>query len=223
MHVMKIALIHATCLSIAPIEAALQSEFERYEWVNILDDSLSRDRLLQNELTDNLVQRITRLADYADSLEVDAILFTCSAFAEAIEQVARSRAYPVLKPNQGMLSQAVLAYQNIGIVSSFAATERVIGNELRQEAEKMGKVCSVSTELSPLAMEALANGNAQQHNQELLLAARQLIKKSPNIEAILLAQYSTAQAAPLLRSSLNVPVLTSPESAVLELKARLTD
>lgn len=219
---MKIALIHATQLSMAPIERAFERHLPEAQRVNILDDSLSRDRLQDATLTEDMHKRIMHLAQYAYSLHVDAILFTCSAFGEAIDLVARHLPCPVYRPNQSMLQHAAREYQHIGIVTSFSATQSAIEQELQLAARLLGKHCYIVSQLCDKAMPALAAGDVASHDQYLLAAGQKLLQENSQLEVILLAQYSTARAADLLHKQLNLPVLTSPDSAVLALKAELT-
>src|SRR5215203_3823267 len=95
----RIALIHATPAAVGPIKDAFAEAWPEPDLVNLLDDSLSRDRALAPELSDGLFRRFDVLGRYAISFGADAILFTCSAFGPAIERVARSVEIPVLKPN----------------------------------------------------------------------------------------------------------------------------
>jgi hypothetical protein len=82
----RIALIHATRLSIDPIAAAFAQHCPDAQLMNVLDDSLSRDRERDGELTHAMIDRFVDLATYAKGTGADAILFTCSAFGPAIER-----------------------------------------------------------------------------------------------------------------------------------------
>ena len=81
----RIALIHATVLSMDPTETAFSDLWPEAETFHLLDSSLSTDRAKAGELTDNLSKRIVGMAEYAAERGVDGVLYCCSAFGQAIE------------------------------------------------------------------------------------------------------------------------------------------
>jgi hypothetical protein len=89
--VLRVALIHAVSMAIAPVAEAFDALWPEAERLNLLDDSLAVDRQRAGALTPEIAARIARLADYAKGCGARAILYTCSAFGEAIEAVARER------------------------------------------------------------------------------------------------------------------------------------
>ena len=63
----RIALIHAVTVAVAPIEAAFRELWPEAECVNILDNSLSVDRERDGRLTAAMTGRIITLAEYGRS------------------------------------------------------------------------------------------------------------------------------------------------------------
>eukprot|EP00510_Aplanochytrium_minuta_P009636 CAMPEP_0184061522 /NCGR_PEP_ID=MMETSP0956-20121227/11556_1 /TAXON_ID=627963 /ORGANISM="Aplanochytrium sp, Strain PBS07" /LENGTH=86 /DNA_ID=CAMNT_0026358021 /DNA_START=278 /DNA_END=538 /DNA_ORIENTATION=+ len=51
--------------------------------------------------------RFSKLGEYAASISVDGVLFTCSAFGSCIEKVQEELTVPVLKPNQALQEQII--------------------------------------------------------------------------------------------------------------------
>src|SRR4051812_3550941 len=96
----RIALIHATPVAMEPIANAFAELWPEAIAMNVLDDSLSRDREAEPELSAHLFARIGDLADYALGTGANALLYTCSAFGAAIEAVKQRVGVPVLKPNE---------------------------------------------------------------------------------------------------------------------------
>src|SRR5439155_8016542 len=80
--VVRIALIHAVTVAMAPVHEAFARLWPAAECIDILDTSLSLDRERDGQLTAGMTRRIGALADYAVSTGADGILFTCSAFGE---------------------------------------------------------------------------------------------------------------------------------------------
>lgn len=213
----RIALIHAITTSLEPIETAFRELWPEAERVNILDDSLSVDRSKDAELTPAITERIGALGDYAVATGADAILYTCSAFGPAIEAFARRAPLPVLKPNEAMLRAALEKGRRIGMLATFRPTVASMEAEFHALAAALGVAATIRTVLVEAAMEALKGGDAARHNRLVAEAAPRLA----GVDAVMLAQFSTARAKAAVARAIGVPVLTSPDTAVLELKGRL--
>lgn len=213
----RIALIHATPAAVDPIKQAFSEAWPEPDLVNLLDDSLSRDRARTPELTDGIFSRFDALGSYAQSLGADAILFTCSAFGPAIERVARSIAMPVLKPNEAMFAEAIAIGGRIGMLATFEPSIASMSEEFQEQAKQAGASASLKSVLVPGAMAALLAGQREEHDALVADAAAGL----DGCDAIMLAQFSMAPAAARLRQRTRVPILTSPGSAVAALKSRL--
>ncbi len=211
----RIALIHAVAVAIAPVETAFRELWPEAECGNILDDSLSLDRERDGMLTVAMGRRIMALADYAASTGAAGILFTCSAFGEAIETAAAQASVPVLKPNEAMFAAALQAGRHIGMLATFAPSVQSMEEEFRTMAAARHSPATIETCCVPEAMAALKAGDSATHDRLLAAAAPRLA----NCEAVLLAHFSTARAAPAVSAVLDCPVLTSPGSAVTQLKS----
>ena len=209
---MRIALIHALADSVAPIRAAFAAEWPEPVLANLLDDSLSRDRAADGELTPAMVSRFIALARYAAGSGADGILFTCSGFGPAIEAAAAAVApLPVLKPNEAMIEE-LAGYRRLGLVASFAPT-------LASMAQEIPEAIALHTALAEGALPALAAGREEEHDRLAVAAALRLAAEG--VEAIALAQFSLARAAPRVAAATGLPVLTTPGSAVRKLKRLL--
>ena len=213
----RIALIHAVAVAMPPVAAAFAELWPEAELVNLLDDSLSVDRGKHPALSPQMHRRITDLADYAQRLGADGILYTCSAFGEAIEAAARASDRPVLKPNEAMFEAALAQGRRIGMIGTFARSLPGMEQEFRDLARARGVDASLTSICVPEAMPALQRGDRATHDALLADAAPRL----EGSDAIMLAQFSTSVAAPSVQSRVAVPVLTSPESAVAKMKRLL--
>ena len=211
----RIALIHAVTVAIEPVQEAFLALWPEAECGNILDDTLSLDRERDGVLTAAMTQRILALAEYAAATGAAGILFTCSAFGEAIEAAAARTRIPVLKPNEAMFEAALAAGRHIGMLATFAPSVASMEQEFRAMAETHRSPATIETYCVPGAMAALKAGDAATHNGLLAQAAPQF----GECDAVLLAHFSTARAAPAVSAALDRPVLTSPGSAVAKLRS----
>jgi Asp/Glu/hydantoin racemase len=204
-------------VAVDPVKAAFAELWPNADTVNILDDSLSGDRARDTELTVAMQNRIGALGDYAMSTGCDAVLFTCSAFGGAIEMLARRVKAPVLKPNEAMFDDALSMGDRIGMLATFAPSVAGMEAEFGEQRSARRSRATLKTVLVEGAMDALKGGDARMHN-ELVAAA---VDRLGEVDAVMLAHFSTSRAIAAVSERTKKPVLTSPRSAVLALRARL--
>jgi Asp/Glu/hydantoin racemase len=210
----RIALIHAVTVAMAPVHDAFRQLWPEAECVDILDTSLSRDRERDRELTRAMVGRFLLLAKYAEDNGAAGILFTCSAFGEAIEEAAAKTSLPVLKPNEAMFQAALAAGKRLGMLATFEPSVAGMEAEFRDIAGAAGSAATLTSFCAAGAMKALQAGDGAEHDRLLARAA----PRFADYDAILLAHFSTSRAAAAVRETVGCPVLTAPGAAVEKLK-----
>jgi Asp/Glu/hydantoin racemase len=209
---MRITLVHALKHSIVPVETAFAKLWPEARLMNLLDESLSADLAREGRLSEAMTERFLELGRYAAGTGADGILFTCSAFGPCIEAVARAHApMPVLKPNEAMIEQAVARGRKIGLLSTFPPTLASMPPEFPASIEIVPK-------LAEGALAALDRGDRAEHDRLVTEASKDL----RDCDLIALAQYSLAPAAAMVAEATGRPILTTPDSAVLKLKAMLS-
>lgn len=214
----RIALIHATPLAIEPVGEAFRRLWPEASACNLLDDSLAPDLQRAGRLDGAMVERFRRLAAYVVDCGADAILFTCSAFGPAIEAAARDQApRPVLKPNEAMFAEALARGTRIGMVATFEPSVASMQAEFAAMAAAAGSGARLEAVCAPDAMPALAAGDAGTHDRLVTEAAARLTGS----DVVMLAQFSMARARTAVAAATGLPVLTSPDSAVVMLQTRL--
>ena len=211
----RIALIHAVTVAMAPVHAAFARLWPEAECTDLLDTALSVDRERDGELTPAMTRRIAALAEYAAGTGASGILFTCSAFGEAIEKAAAASPVPVLKPNEAMFEAALGVGSRIGMLATFGPSVAGMEEEFRQLAAARHSPATIETVCVDAAMSALRAGDGAAHDRLLAEAAPRLA----GCEAVLLAHFSTSRAEDAVRAALPCPVLTAPGAAVTRLKA----
>lgn len=210
----RVALIHALAHSVAPINEELQRAWPEAVRMNLLDDSLSADLARNGKgLDEAMHRRFESLTAYAEGTGAQAILFTCSAFGPCIEAAAARRPHmPVLKPNEAMVADAVALGGRVGLIASFAPTLESMPPEFPPGTELV-------TRLAAGALEALNEGDVLTHDAKVVEAARWLAEQGCDV--IALAQFSMARAQMAVHRAVDLPVLTTPGSAVRMLRLRL--
>jgi len=209
----RIALIHALAHSVAPINQAMVRSWPEATRMNLLDDSLAADLAASGSSLDAAMHaRFERLGDYAVDCGSDAILFTCSAFGPCIEALARKYpAIPVLKPNEGMIQDAVALGMRVGLLATFAPTLASMPPEFPPDLV-------IDTLLVPHALTALDAGDHQRHDELIAQAAVELAARG--CQVIALAQFSMARARAMVVQRTGLPVLSTPDSAVALLRKK---
>jgi hypothetical protein len=219
----KIALIHATPLAIQPVAMAFDLQWPTVQRMNLLDDRLSQDLAAAGSLTGEMVARMAGLAQYAKTWGAHGILFTCSAFGPAIDEVKRTIGLPALKPNEAMFDEALDicvqlgGQRSIGLLTTFAPAAQPLREELLVAAHQRNLNIQVPSECALGAMEALNTGDAAAHDRLVVACARALA----SCDVLLLGQFSMARVQKLVEDATSKPVLTSPASAVRRLHMAL--
>jgi aspartate/glutamate racemase len=228
----RVALIHAMRASIGPIEAAFARAWPEARLAHRLDDTLPADLERAGGVDAGMERRFAGLVREAVAEGADAILFTCSAFGRAIDAAAAETTLVVMKPNEAMVSEAV-SYGEVALLATFAPTLASMRTEFEAEAARQGRPLVLRTVHVPGALAALAAGDAEGHDARVAAAAVGPFAGGPGgadpgaadrddgARVVALAQFSMARAAPRVRAAISVPVLTTPDTAVAELRRRL--
>jgi len=208
----------------APVHDAFRRLWPEAECVDILDTSLARDRERDGRLTPAMIGRFLNLAGYAEQNGADGILFTCSAFGEAIEAAAAKARIPVLKPNEAMFEAALAPMgqarglkphgSRLGMLATFAPSVAGMAQEFRQIAAAAGSSAAIESFCVAGAMKALQEGDGAEHDELVAIAA----PRFADCDAVLLAHFSTSRAEAAVRAAVRCPVLTAPAAAVEKLK-----
>lgn len=213
----RVALIHATRVAIDPIETAARALWPEAETITILEEGLSVDRAKDTELTGDMLRRIVDLSRYAEACHADAVLFTCSAFGAAIDRANFEACVPVMKPNEAMFDLAFEQGKNIAMIYTFPPAAEGMEEEFRDAAVAKGREATIISYFAEGALEAKRNGDDDTHDRLVAEAAAQI----SDADVIMLAQFSMAGAAESVRQHVSIPVLTSPEAAITEMRRRV--
>lgn len=212
----RIALIHATTAAIAPAEAGLAAAFPEAKPWNILDDRLLPDAAAAGGLTEPLEQRMRHLIRHAAGNGAAAVLLTCSMYGPVA--IAAHETIPALAPDEAAFDAATTgAYARVAVVASFEAALADSLERFRAHVQHRGVSIEATGICVPDAFAPAAAGDA-----DAVAAAITAALTGTDIDAILLAQYSLAPAAPQIQEATARPTISGPHSGAARLRALLT-
>lgn len=192
---------------------------------HLLDDSLAADLAALGEITPAITARFLTLARYAafpgGVKRADGILFTCSAFGPCIDAVKAELPIPVVAPNEGAFESALDicrrpgSARRIGLLLTFQGSVAPLAAEMRTMAANRGDaepeiICRVSEG----ALAALQAGDEMAHDRLIAAAAAAM----PELDVLVLGQFSMARALPQVAANRSCTVLTTPHEAVRKLQ-----
>lgn len=212
MKIKTLGLIH-TSATLVPVFQKLCSDYlPGVNVFNIVDDSLIKDVIAKNELTNSTARRVVNYVGSAEAAGADFIMVTCSSIGSAIEASAALTNVPVLRVDQPMADLAVQTGRRIGVIATLPTTLGPTSDLVRRRAIIAGKEIELISRLCEGAFEALMSGDTQKHDT---MVAKALIELSAEVDVIVLAQASMARVVDTLpEADKKVPILASPGLAV---------
>ena len=214
---MRIVMIHAVAESIPPVKVAFGEIFPEAQVVNLLDEGLFLD--FEDKLTPKLRRRMSELICYCAEHGADAIGLACSVYAPVVETAQELVDVPVVSSYGPVMAEAVNYGKRIGLIASVPATLRDAEYYLRQAAAERGvavepRLC-LAEDLIPVLR---AEGDAGLRRR----LTEEVTRLAPDVDAVLLSQFSMASALAHLQKIAPVPVLSAPHSGARRLKELLT-
>jgi len=210
-------MIHALAESIPPVRAAFQDVFPEAEVMNLLDEGLFID--FEDKLTPKLRRRMSELICYSEEHGADAIGLACSVYAPVVESARELVDVPVFSSYGPVMAEAVEKGPRVGIIASVPATLRDSEYYLLKAAEEKGlsiepKLC-LAEDLKPV----LRKEGESRFSRRI---AEEVTKLEPDVDSVLLSQFSMASALSHVNGIAKVPVLSAPHSSARAFKKLLS-
>lgn len=214
----KVGVVHTFLYSVEDIKAMFKKYLPEVEMVNIIDDSLLEEALANKGITPNL---IGRMCDYYTNLkEIGCVccLNQCSSVREAAEIAGKMIDIPILNIDEPMAEKAVESGERIAVIATAVSTVEPSSRLVERKANEIGKKVTVDRCFVEGAYECLLKtGDREKHN-EMVIAKIKDAEKDHDV--IVLAQGSMYHLMPLLKD-IKIPVLTSLESGVMQIREML--
>ncbi len=210
---MRITMIHALPESIPPTRSAFQEVFPEAELVNFLDEGLFID--FHDHLTASLRRRMCQVVCYCAEHGADAIGLACSVYTPVVEMAGTLVDVPVVSSYGPVMEEALAVGTRIGVLASVPATLRDAEYYLKETARKHNKSVEAKPRLAEDLIPVLRTQGEEAFHKRL---AEEVLAMAPEVEAVLLSQFSMASALSHLRKVSPIPVLSAPHSSASYLK-----
>lgn len=213
-----IALIDSTIAAIEPARDAILDALPAARVWNILDDRLQEDADERGGVDPTMQARMRRLIAHAIEGGADAILLTCSIYADVAHQQAPLTPVPLLAADDGALDEVLIGhFDRVLVVASLPSPLEDVSNQLRRRAGRQ-TLPHIDGVVPDGAYEAARSGNAALLAERISAAVH---AQAEQPDAILLAQFSLAPARAALEGAIGIPVIAGPNSAAAAVSAAL--
>ena len=213
---MRVVMIHAVAESIPPVKLAFDEIFPEAEVVNFLDEGLLLD--FEEHLTPKLRRRMSQVICYSAEHGADAVGLACSVYAPVVDTAKDLVAIPVVSSYGPVMAEAAAAGPRVGIIGTVNATLRDAEFYLNKAAMEQGISVEVHPCLAPDLVQVLRQEGPEGVQRRL---GEEVTKLAPEVDVVLLGQFSMATALEYLRGVSPVPVLSAPHSSARCLKELL--
>ncbi len=214
-----LALLH-TSPSVAPVFSGLcQKHLPEFRIFHMADESLIQETMRAGRLRKSTARRVVNHVGSAVEAGADAVLVTCSSIGQATRIAQQLFDLPILRVDEAMAEAAVRQACVIGVAATVRTTLDPTLALLREKAQEAGREVKLVECLSEAAFPAILAGDTAKHDA---LVSKALLEELQGVDLIVLAQASMARVVDgLPAGALRVPVLTSPELAVLRARQAL--
>lgn len=209
-----LALIH-TSATLVPVFQELVATYlgdKDLKVFNIVDDSLIKNTIERNKLTEDTSRRVVNYVGSAEAAGADYVMVTCSSIGPAVEASEMLTGIPVLRVDRPMADLAVTMGTKIGVVATLPTTLEPTSDLVLRRAAAQGKKIELTSKLCEGAFEALMGGKPEVHDEKVAAALKELAQ---TVDVIVLAQASMARVVEQLEEAdKKVPILASPPLAM---------
>jgi Asp/Glu/hydantoin racemase len=214
----NLALIHTVTTLVPVFEDLVKRILPEWKPFNIVDESLLRNTIQDNELTPLTTRRLMGYVWSAVDAGADAIVVTCSSLGSAVDAAKVTCPVPLFRIDEGMARMALKLGKRIGVLATLTTTLQPTAALIRSHAEASGASPIVLARLCKGAFDLLSSGDKEGHDN---VVVQELANIEKDVDVIVLAQASMARVIGSMLEKPRVPVLSSPELGITHLKGIL--
>lgn len=211
----RVVIIHAVQESIPPVRQAFSNLLPDAQVVNLLDEGLLIDFQSSGGLNPDLRRRMCSLIRYAEESGAAAVGLGCSVYAPVVETALKLVNIPVISSYEAVMAEAVEQGNRVGLIATNTNTIQDARQHLMHAGQELGDQINVHECVNEELFRVMRSGGADAYRQLLL---REVEALGPNVEAVVLAQFSMASALPYLTEKASVPVLSAPHASARKIR-----
>jgi Asp/Glu/hydantoin racemase len=180
----------------------------------MVDESLIKDTIREGYLRRVTIRRLLSQIESAEQAGADAVMVTCSSIGPGVDFGQKLFDIPVIRVDEAMARKAVRMGRKIGVMATLRTTLEPTIALLRDKSAEAGIDIEIVESLCDGAFEAVLAGDQATHDRVLTAALKNDMK---GVDVVVLAQASMSGVVKSMPpGTLSMPVLSSPELAVME-------
>ena len=209
-----LTLIHTSPV-LTPVFAALcKQHLPGVTIFHMVDESLIRDTIAHQKLRRLTIRRLIGMIESAEAAGATAVMVTCSSIGPAATLAQKVFDIPVFRIDDAMAEKAVAVGRRIGVLATLRTTLDPTMALLADKAAAADRSVEIAEGLCAKAFDAVLSGDTETHDR---IVSDALLEMASKVDVIVLAQASMARVLNNLPpGSVSIPVLSSPELAVLQ-------
>ena len=211
-----LTLIHTSPV-LTPVFAALcKQHLPGVTIFHMVDESLIRDTIAHQQLRRLTIRRLIGMIESAEAAGATAVMVTCSSIGPAAALAQKLFDIPVFRIDDAMAEKAVAVGRRIGVLATLRTTLDPTMALLADKAAAADRSVEIAEGLCAKAFDAVLSGDTETHDR---IVSDALLEMASKVDVIVLAQASMARVLNNLPpGSVSIPVLSSPEPAILQAK-----
>jgi Asp/Glu/hydantoin racemase len=211
----NLALIHTVTTLVPVFDNLVSRILPDWKPFNIVDESLLRNTIRDNELTPLTTRRLMGYVWSAADAGADAIVVTCSSVGSAVDAAKATCPVPLVRIDEGMAHAALRLGKRIGVLATLTTTLEPTTDLIRACAKTSGASPILISRLCKGAFDLLSSGNKESHDK---IVIQELASIEKDVDVIVLAQASMARVLGSVPTKPRIPVLSSPELGITHLR-----
>lgn len=215
-------MIHAVQESIPPVRQAFGDVFPEAEAINLLDEALLIDFEAAGGLNSPqgpaLRRRMCALVRYGEEFGANAVGLACSVYSPVVETARQLVNIPVVSSYEAVMAEAVNHGRRVGLIATNTHTMKDARQYLEQAGQERGQKVEVRERVCEELFKVMRSEGPEAYRR---LLAQEIVALAPQVDAIVLAQFSMASALSYVAERSAVPVLSAPHASVGKIRRLL--